>query len=345
MAQRPIRLIDVAKAAGVSQGTASNAFNRPEVVRPEVRAHVAEVARALGYRGPNLRGRLLRAGKVNAIGIAVDAPMGYFFNDPFARVLMTGIADACDAHGAGLALVSAAGGERGTWNIDTALVDGLILLCLEGGERLIELARERQLPFVALEHNSDDASMPSVGIDNVAAARLAAEHLLALGHRRFAILSSHEVALAREPRPYLDSRGRSFGYLRALEEAGIDPARVPVIRVAEDASDVPLAMTQLFGGPSSPTALLVMSDLSAMAAIDWLRANGRRVPEDVSVVGFDGVPEGQQFEPPLTTVAQPIAEIGQRAVERLLLPRAPTERELLPVELLVGGSTGPAPAR
>lgn len=343
MAQRPVRLIDVARAAGVSQGTASNAFNRPEVVRPEVRAHVAEVAQAMGYRGPNLRGRLLRAGKVNAIGIAVDMGMSYFFNDPFARVLMTGIADACDSHGAGLALVSAVRGARGTWNVDTALVDGLILLCIENGERLVELARERQLPFVALEHSSEDAGMPSVGIDNVAAAALAARHLLALGHRRFAILSLHDAALAANPRPYLDGRGRSYGYLSALAEAGIAPAGVAVRQVTEDAHDVPGAMAALFADGPPPTAILAMSDFCAMAAIEWLRAHGRRVPEDVSVVGFDGVPEGQQFEPPLTTIAQPIAEIGRRAVEQLLSPRVPAERELLPVSLLVGASSGPAP--
>jgi len=340
---------DVAKAAGVSQGTASNAFNRPEVVRPEVRAHVAEVARTLGYRGPDPRGRMLRAGKVNAIGIAVDMAMSYFFNDPFARVLMTGIADACDAHGAGLAQVSAVQGARGTWNIDTALVDGLILLCLEGGERLIDLARERQLPFVALEHNSDDASMPSVGIDNVAAAGLAARHLIELGHRRFGILSLHDAALAANPRPYLDGRGRSYGYLRALAEAGIAPAAVVTQRVSDDGSTVPAAMAALYAASRPPTAILAMSDLSAMVAIDWLKAHGRRVPQDVSVVGFDDADVATVISPALTTVRKDMVGTGRRAAELLLArlegdPGTAPGSEVLPVELVVRGSTGPADA-
>ena len=89
-------LADVAKAAGVSKGTASNVFNRPEVVRDEVRRRVRDAATSIGFRGPDPKGRLLSAGKVNAIGVATVEPLGYFFTDPFARVLMTGITEACD---------------------------------------------------------------------------------------------------------------------------------------------------------------------------------------------------------------------------------------------------------
>ena len=104
---KTIRLADVAKAAGVSQGTASNVFSRPQLVRAEVRERVTGIAKSMGYHGPDLKGRLLRAGKVNAIGVAAGEPLSYFFDDPFARVLMTGISEACDLNGAGLALVSA----------------------------------------------------------------------------------------------------------------------------------------------------------------------------------------------------------------------------------------------
>src|SRR4051794_6018495 len=102
------KLSDVAEAAGVSKGTASNAFNRPELVREEVRERVLAAAKAIGYRGPDPKGRLLSAGKVNAIGVATVEPLSYFFADPFARVLMTGITEACDDSGTGISLVSAA---------------------------------------------------------------------------------------------------------------------------------------------------------------------------------------------------------------------------------------------
>lgn len=132
MPRKPIRLADVAKAAGVSHGTASNVFSRPEVVRPEVRERVLAEAHKLGYAGPDPRGRLLRAGKVNAIGVATADPLSYFFNDPFARVVMSGITQACDATGAGISLVSAANNEQLAWNIQSAVVDGFIIFCLEG---------------------------------------------------------------------------------------------------------------------------------------------------------------------------------------------------------------------
>lgn len=101
---KPIRLADVAKAAGVSHGTASNVFSHPEIVREEVRERVKAAADALGYTGPDPKGRLLRAGKVNAIGVATAQPLSYFFDDPFARVVMSGISEICDATGAGLSL-------------------------------------------------------------------------------------------------------------------------------------------------------------------------------------------------------------------------------------------------
>ena len=149
MARDSVKLSDVAKAAGVSQGTASNVFSRPEIVRAEVREHVHATARAMGYGGPDPKGRLLRAGKVNAIGVATAEPLAYFFDDPFARELLRGISEACDKVGAGIALVSARRDERLAWNIQSALVDGFVLLCIENGEHLVQLTRDRTLPFVA----------------------------------------------------------------------------------------------------------------------------------------------------------------------------------------------------
>ena len=118
-----IKLKDVAKAAGVSQGTASNVFSKPELVREEVREHVLAVARGLGYAGPSVTGRLLRQGKVNAVGVAAIEPLSYFFEDLWARQLMSEISEICDARGAGVALVSARNDERLAWNIQSALVD------------------------------------------------------------------------------------------------------------------------------------------------------------------------------------------------------------------------------
>ncbi|TSE12406.1 substrate-binding domain-containing protein [Mesorhizobium intechi] len=347
--RRPVRLADIAKAAGVSHGTASNVFSRPEIVREEVRERVKAAAEAMGYGGPDPKGRLLRAGKVNAIGVATAEPLSYFFDDPFARVMMASISQACDATGAGISLVSAANNEQLAWNIQSALVDGFIVFCIEGGSRLVELARERKLPFVALDLDSEDGAVAAIGVDNIAGASLAARHLTDLGHRRFAVLalpfadgrtglvSPEQVRSAT----YAGTRDRLTGYLQELSRAGVDTSKVPVYETANDAASTNAALETIFAAKEPPTAILAMSDKIALVTLEWLSARNLNVPNDVSIVGFDGVPESAVSEPPLTTIAQPIAEMGRLAVKAILDSDGRISRQLLPVELTVRASSAP----
>ena len=349
--EKAARLADVAKAAGVSQGTVSNVFNRPEVVREEVREHVRAVAAQIGYRGPDPKGRLLRAGKVNAIGVATAEPLRYFFEDPFARVLMEGMSEACDGAGAGLSLVSALNDEKLAWNIESALVDGFVLLCIEGGERLVELTRQRQLPFVALALGKPVPTISAVGTDDYEGARLAAEHLVGLGHRDFALLSleltdghvGFVTEAESEGATYSTSRDRIRGTFDVLRAHGIDVSRIPIWETENDEPTTIAGLEAIFAGPNQPTALICMSDRVAMIALDWLEAKGIAVPDQVSVTGYDGVPEAAMTAPPLTTITQPIAEIGKRAVEIILDGAGGIRRETLPLELTVRGSTGRPP--
>lgn len=351
---KPPTLGDLAAAAGVSKGTASNVFNRPGLVREEVRARVLETARRIGYRGPDPMGRMLSAGRANAIGVATMEPLAYLFEDPFARRLMAAVAQACQAEGIGLSLVSAAREDDLAWTMESALVDGFVLFCLSGARRLIERSRERRLPFVALDLGEGDGTLPVVGIDNVEGARRAARHLLDLGHRRFAILAMETTANRfgqveeGEDVEYHASRHRLAGTREVLTGAGIDPSRVPVHETLNDEPTVRAAMEALFRSGPPPTAILAQSDRIALAALAWLKARGVAVPGEVSVIGFDGIPEAALSDPPLTTIAQPIEEIGRRAVRLLLdiraAPQAPPRRECLDTELAIGGTTGPAPA-
>ncbi len=353
MPKRPVRLADVAQAAGVSHGTASNAFSRPEIVREEVRERVFAAAQQLGYAGPDPRGRLLRAGKVNAIGVATAEPLSYFFDDPFARVVMSGISQACDATGAGISLVSAVNQEQLAWNIQSAVVDGFIVFCIEGGSRLVELTRERKLPFVALDFGFDDDTIAAIGVDDVVGARLAADHLAAIGHRRFGVLSlsftddsTGPATLAQaETALYAGTRDRLHGYFDGLAAAGIDTAGVPIYETGNDAESTSAGLDYLFDRPQPPTAILAMSDKVALYAIDWLKKRGLSVPRDVSVIGFDGVPEGELSVPPLTTVVQPMMEMGRRAVQVILGFDGTIRRETLDVTLLVRGSTAAPPSQ
>jgi DNA-binding LacI/PurR family transcriptional regulator len=342
------KLADVAAAAGVSAGTVSNVFNRPQVVRPEVQERVRKVATELGYRA-DPKGRVLRAGKVNAIGVATVEPLAYFFKDPFGRVLMTGISETAQAAGAGVSLISAANREELAWNVGNALVDGFILFCLEGSHALIRSATERNLPFVALSPEQEDETISTIDIDNIAGARLAAKHLAELGHRRFAVLAMkfHEGSFGRVPLDQIDdttyssTRNRIKGYFAALAEFGVDAAAIPIFETQEDARTVHAALEEIFAVPQPPTAILAQSDSIALIALDWLKSRGIAVPGDVSIVGFDGVPESAVSTPPLTTVAQPIAEIGRLAARTILNYDGTVTRQTLAVSLAVRGSTAP----
>jgi DNA-binding LacI/PurR family transcriptional regulator len=343
--KRIAKLADVAKAAGVSQGTASNVFNRPQLVRPEVRERVEASARRLGYAGPDPKGRLLRAGKVNAIGIVMADDSAYFFRDPFARLLMAGIAEVCDERGAGVALVSAKRQKDAAWRIQTAVVDGFIVHCLRVGDRLISLARKRKLPFVAIDVDAGPGTS-SVLIDDRRGAYLAARHLLDLGHRKIGILSLEGA----EPRPgwidaerlrsadYRTERDRAAGYAAALSEHGIELDQLPIMEVPNDRQVAASHAGELLSARPDTTAIIAMSDVLALAAIDAARARGLRVPQDLSVVGFDDIPEAATADPPLTTIAQPIVEKGRLAA-KLIFEAGPPRTEVLGVQLVERAST------
>src|SRR5688500_17503112 len=181
-------LDDVGRAAGVSRGTVSNVFNRPELVRPELRERVEAAARALGYGGPDPKGRLLKEGKFNALGFMPPGAyaMAEMIRSPYGRELVRGAALACDAAGATLSLVNGTDDTRMA-SIREALVDGFILGHMVDIDLVIS-AKRRRLPFVILESDAGP-DVNSIRIDGRSGALDVIRHLTALGHKRFAILS------------------------------------------------------------------------------------------------------------------------------------------------------------
>ncbi|GGK29673.1 LacI family DNA-binding transcriptional regulator [Salinarimonas ramus] len=345
------RLKDVAVLAGVSQGTVSNVFNRPELVREELRERVLAAAKKIGFRGPAPAGRVLRSGRSNLIALVVDASLHYILNDPFGQKLLSGIAEVCDAEHIGLTIVSADAERRDGWSIESAIVDGFILFCITEDNTLVELARRRGLPFVAV----DSGEVPGAGavdVDDRTAAAEAARHLTGLGHRRIGILSlemddKERTGLVDEARfatiSYTTPRSRLLGYRDAFAEADVDPADVVVYECLNDAPSVEEAIRVMFApGREHPTALLAMSDTMALAACGALARMGLSVPHDVSIVGFDDVPEAERASPPLTTIRQPVEEKGRVAARMLLAGER--EHRVLPTSLVVRASTIPAPS-
>ncbi len=339
-------LDDVGRAAGVSRGTVSNVFNRPELVRPELRERVEAAAKALGYGGPDPKGRLLKDGKFNAIGFM--PPGAYAISDmlrsPYGRELLLGAALACDAAGATLSLINGADETR-VATIREALVDGFIL----GHSADIDLvaqAKRRRLPFVILESEAGP-DVNSIRTDGRAGAMAAVRHLAGLGHRSFAILSIRRTA--GPAIVHLPGQGgrelmtgfaldheRLGGFRDALAEAGLSLNDMPVI---ESKPGDPLAGAAVFDHCPKATAIVTMSDWQAITVLDEAQRRGIAVPGDISVVGFDGTAEAARTTPPLTTVAQDIVAKARLAAETVLENRPPRQ-VVLPVELVVRGSTG-----
>jgi DNA-binding LacI/PurR family transcriptional regulator len=347
---KTIRLVDVAKAAGVSRGTASNVFNHPELVRPAVRERVEAAARDLGYGGPNPVGRLLRAGKVNAIGVVVAGTFAGGFRDAFGQLFMSGIGEVCDRLGAGLALISAHDlhKEAAAWNIQSAVVDGFIVHCHETQMHLLDIARSRGIPFVAVDINPGDSDM-AIMIDDRAAARQQAEHLLSLGHRKIGIVSlelagderfGFVTPRHRKAARYSVSRNRLAGYADALKGVGIGIDDLPIYEIVLSRESAFDATAAILARAPDTTAILAMSDVAALGAMDYAKSDGLKVPRDLSVIGFDGIPEAKLSNPALTTMAQPISEKGRRAAE-LVFAGGPAGVVTLDVTFLRGASTAP----
>ena len=349
MASGSVKLSDIARAAGVSLGTVSNVFSRPERVRPELRERVNAVAAAMGFSGPDPAGRLLMGGRANAIAMVPGGDMSVSFAiaSPYLSALLLGIAETCDAHGASLTVVSGARDSK-AWAIRNALVDGFILG--HADEIAMVRARQRPVPFVLVDSSVGD-QVNSVVVDGRAGARQAAEHLLALGHRRFAIL-----AVQRAPSPAVwhppsttrrELRGsypldvaKLAGYAEALEAGGIAIDSVPMLEVYPPMAEE--GAQRLLDLAPEATAILAMADRTAIAVLVEAARRGIDVPGRLSVIGFDDVPNAALATPPLTTMRQDTLLKGRLAAELLFDQDAPRQH-VLGVELVRRGSTAAPP--
>jgi DNA-binding LacI/PurR family transcriptional regulator len=343
------RLVDVAKAAGVSRGTASNVFNNPKLVRPKVRRRVEAAARKLGYLGPDPKGRLLRAGKFNAIGVMPPSDWGVVdsLRNPVFDLFLLGVGEACDEVGANLVIVP---GRPGNDGIKTALVDGFIFGRVEHLAE-VEPARLRRLPFSVVDFDPGP-SISSVRVDARAGCYAAAKHLIEYGHRRFGILSFlrssgsarvHSPGQRRSPEAAgtPTDQEKFHGYADALFGAGLDINDVPMVQA--DPWDRDAARMMLDAAPDA-TAILSMSVMQAIAVINEARRRGLSVPRDLSVVGYNDIPDAERSDPPLTTVDGLGVQKG-RAAARIVFEGGPPRHEILKPRLIIRASTGPVPVR
>jgi LacI family transcriptional regulator len=323
---------DVAARAGVSIATVSRVVNDRYGVAPSTIIRVQEVIDELGYES-SLVARSLRSQRTNVIGILVSGI------EPFSAELLKGAARAVQHSAFELVIYSGGMSGREGWErrylsrLSGTLADGIILVT----PTVVEVNATH--PIVAVDPHVGESAMPTVGSQNYEGAVAATRHLIELGHRRIGFLAG---------RPDLESaRRREAGYRDALVAAGIafDPQLVAVGGFTEESSARPAR--GLLSRADRPTAVFAANDLSAIQVIRTAGELGLCVPADLSVVGFDNIPESALTDPPLTTVDQSIQLLGEEAVRILieLIERpggngAPAH-VTLPTELVVRRSTAP----
>jgi DNA-binding LacI/PurR family transcriptional regulator len=353
-----LTLLTLAQDLGVSRATVSNAYNRPDQLSPALRDRILARAAELGFAGPDPMARGLRRGRVGAVGVLVDEALSRAFSDPAVVVLLDGLAGELQTDGVGLLLhAGRADDEDALRSIQDAAVDAWVVLSMPDGHPAVAAARTRNRPLVVLDQPALPG-VPLVGIDDTAGAEAAVAHLLALGHRRLAVLGmplqpDHRDGPADAARQagatYPVMRRRLAGAAAAVTAAGLSWDDVVVVESAANEPDAGArAIAPALSGGRAPTAVFACSDQLALGVLRSARTAGLRVPDELSVVGFDDSSAAQSTDPPLTTVRQPLRSRGQEvgALVRALLLRAetPPDPELAPVHLVVRGSTAPVRA-
>jgi LacI family transcriptional regulator len=332
-ATRKPTIEDVAARAGVSISTVSRVVNQSVPVDPATEGRVREAIAELGYR-PNLLARSFRQRVTHTIGLLVPD-----ISNPFFAKVARAIEDAGFAAGYSVVLCNSDLSEvKQATYIDVLLakgVDGLILISTgfippESGFDLIDRIRGAGVPCVVVDRDLGELPIDQVMVDNHQGGYTVGQYLLRLGHRRFACVSGE--------RDMAPSAGRIAGFLQALGDAEKLHPDVTLVTGNSHHEGGIAAAEELLRKGVEFTAVFAFNDLMAMGVIAALQRAGRRVPEDVSVVGFDDIPQTSAMFPSVTTIAQPTAELGQRSVE-LLLERiknqtGPTQRLVLSTTLI-----------
>lgn len=321
----------VASLAGVSHQTVSRVINGHPNISPETRERVLEVIGSVNYR-PNSAARALASRRSNRIGVLVDSAVQYGPNST-----LRAIEDVARAEGFAVSSITVSEDRAITAHaaVEHLLSQGIDALCvIAPRSSSLDLLRELSdgLPTLVVKAEPD-GSFLTVSVDQHLGANLAVGHLIDLGHR--------DIVHVAGPLDWFDARGRERGWRERMQEAGLR-VREPV--VGDWTSDCGFAFASSVGPMPEFTAVFAANDQMALGIVHGLSAVGVRVPEDVSVVGFDDIPEACHFLPPLTTVKQDFNAVGKRSVESLLAVVSGREAprwSLIVPELMIRESTAP----
>jgi len=329
---RRVTIAAIAEEAGVSVPTVSRVLNGRTDVSPQTRERVEQLLSEHGYRRRASRQRPGRAALVDLVFNDLDSP--------WAVELIRGVEDV--THAAGVGTVVSAVHRRSTstrqWlqNLRARASDGVIFVTSDVTAPVHTELRRLSIPVVVVDPaGGADADVPTIGATNWAGGRSATEHLVSLGHRRIGLIAG--------PKLLMCSRARLDGYRAALDAAGIEEEFIVQGDFMHESGFA--GCGQLLDLPRPPTAIFASSDTMALGAYEAARRRGLRVPDDLSIIGFDDLPESRWASPPLSTVRQPLAEMGALAARTALrMARGePIEvpRVELATELVVRDSTAP----
>ncbi len=335
----PRTIRDVADRAGVSTATVSRVLAGIGHPRPDTAAAVLAAAEALGYR-PSAIARSLRMRRTRTLGLIVTD-----IQNPFFPELVQAADQAARALGYSILLGSAAyDEERAVHYLNLMVdrrVDGLIVASSQLSERSWQSLLNSPVPVVVVNAEAASLAVTVINSDNAAGGRLAAEHLIGLGHRRIAYIRGQVSFTADLP--------RIEGFRRACRAAGLADEDTPEYRGDGQFEGGERAATELLAHRDDITAIACYNDMTAIGVLRALRSAGRRVPVDISVIGCDDISAASWVVPALTTIVQQKADMGRQAIERLARaidhPEQATVPKVLrlPMSLKVRESTGPAP--
>lgn len=334
-----VRLSDVSAAAGLGIATVSRALadERHPDVSEATRKRVRSIAEELGYR-PSAIARALRSGSYRSMSVVIpDDTWGWW------ELVVRGAFRAAADAGYQLLVHPVGGPDRGHADVIDSLAnvpsEGVLVFGAAENAEAVASARRLKIPIVAVDDTAGTPLVPTVSVDNRAGAREAVTYLASLGRSRIAMVVAHESVYAKD---------RESGYREALEaaELGATAHVVTVTDPSDDGTTWP-ELDDLLRGATAIDALFCESDGIAATAIRSVRAAGLTVPDDIAVVGFDDERIALVTDPPLTTMRQPLAAMGARAVDMLLNAidgeTAEPSLVLLPAELVIRRSTSRAP--
>jgi len=333
-----LTLEDVARLSGVSRSTVSRVINHDPNVNARTRQRVEQVIHELNFQ-PNLAARGLAAGQTRVLGLVIPKGVSAIFADPYFPLLIQGVSSACNASEYSVMLwLAEPEYERRMIRqiLHNGLVNGVIVSSMLLDDPIVEALIEGRLPFVLIGRHLTNERLNYIDVDNRNAAHEAVAHLLRLGRRRVATITG--------PQNTIVGMHRYEGYLEALRERNI-PLNGALV-VEGDFSDMSgyVAMQRLL--VEEVDAVFCASDGMAMGALRALHEYGKRVPQDIALVGFDDS-LAAHTNPPLTTVRQPTQRMGMLATETLIdiiqHPDSQPRRLILPTELVVRSSCGAIP--